>query len=103
MWLQDSVSFNSSRGSRKAGNLVANPNCAVTTDNPYAPAVVEGAAVLITDLTAVARFVAATNQKYKTDYSVDFFNPDSNGCFRSGRPGRSASPNRTDGSCHRNQ
>jgi hypothetical protein len=25
------------------------------------------------------RFVAATN---KTDYSVDFFNPDSNACFQ---------------------
>jgi len=38
--------------------------------------------VRLTELSTVTRFVAAINQKYKTDYSVDFFNPDSNSCFQ---------------------
>lgn len=63
-------------------NLAANLNCAITTDNAYEPVIIEGAAVLIADLSAVARFVAATNQKYGTDYAVDFFNPASNACFQ---------------------
>jgi hypothetical protein len=37
--------------------------------------------VLIADLSAITRFVSATNQKYKTDYSVDFFSPDNNACY----------------------
>ncbi len=39
-------------------------------------------AVPITVLPTIARFVAAINQKYATDYSLDFFNPDSNVCSR---------------------
>jgi hypothetical protein len=81
VWLEGALWFSSSRGSRKARNLATNVNCAITTDNAYEPVVIEGAAVLVTDLSSVASFVAATNQKYKTDYSVDFFNPDSNACF----------------------
>ena len=42
----------------------------------------EDAGVRLTDLSTVTRFVAAINQKYTTDYSVDFFNPDRNACFR---------------------
>ncbi len=82
IWMEDAVWFSSSRTSRKARNLTANPDCAITTDDAYEPVIIEGAAVRITDLSAVARFVAATNQKYKTDYAVDFFNPDSNACFQ---------------------
>ena len=81
VWLQDSVWFSSSRESRKARNLAANPSCTITTDNPYEPVVVEGAAVQVTDLSVIARFVAATNQKYGTDYAVDFFGPERNACF----------------------
>ena len=81
IWLEDAVWFSSSRGSRKARNLDANPNCTITTDNAYEPVIVEGAGVRLTDLSTVTRFVAAINQKY-TDYSVDFFNPDRNACFQ---------------------
>jgi len=82
IWLEDAVWFSSSRGSRKARNLDANPNCTITTDNAYEPVIVEGAGVRFTDLSTVTRFVAAINQKYTTDYSVDFFNPDRNACFQ---------------------
>jgi len=81
-WLEGAVWFSSSRGSRKARNLAANRNCAITTDNAYEPVIIEGAAVPITDLPTIGRFVAAINQKYKTDYALDFFNPDNNACFR---------------------
>jgi len=82
IWLEDAVWFSSSRGSRKARNLDANPNCTITTDNAYEPVIVEGAGVRFTDLSTITRFVAAINQKYTTDYSVDFFDPDRNACFQ---------------------
>jgi PPOX class probable F420-dependent enzyme len=82
VWLDGAIWFSSSAGSRKARNLAGNPHCAITTDNADEPVVIEGTAVLIQDLEAIAGFVAATNRKYKTDYSVDFFNPSANACFR---------------------
>jgi PPOX class probable F420-dependent enzyme len=74
--------FSSSRGSRKARNLAANPGCAITTDNAYEPVVIEGTAELVQDLTAIGGFVITINDKYQTDYSIDFFNPADNACFR---------------------
>lgn len=82
VFMEEAVWFSSSLGSRKARNLAVNPNCTITTDNAYEPVIIEGAAVRIADIAAVARFAAATNQKYKTDYSADFFNPDRNACFQ---------------------
>jgi PPOX class probable F420-dependent enzyme len=78
--------FSSSRGSRKARNLAANPACAITTDNAYEPVVIEGTAELVQDLSAIGGFVTAVNDKYRTGYSIDFFNPAENACFRV-RPG----------------
>ena len=43
---------------------------------------IEGEAALIDDAAAIASFVAATNQKYGTDYAIDFFSSPSNACFR---------------------
>ena len=82
VFTDDSLWFSSSRGSRKVRNLAANPRCAITTDNAYEPVVIEGFAELIPDLAAIGAFVAAVNLKYRTDYSVDFFNPSDNACFR---------------------
>jgi hypothetical protein len=82
VWLNDALWFSSSRASRKARNLAANPNCAITTDNPYEPVVVEGTAEPVQDLAAIAAFVAETNAKYRTDYPVDFFASTSNVCFQ---------------------
>ena len=73
--------FSSSRGSRKARNLATNPACAITTDNPREPVIIEGTAELVQAPTAIAAFTAETNRKYQTDYSVDFFDPSANGCF----------------------
>ena len=74
--------FSSSRGSRKARNLATNPRCAITTDDAHEPVVIEGTAELVQDLAAIAAFVIAINDKYHTDYSIDFFNPADNACFR---------------------
>ena len=82
VWMDDALWFSSSRGSRKARNLAANAHCAITTDNAYEPVVIEGEAALIDDLAAIGAFVTELNGKYKTDYSIDFFNPTDNACFR---------------------
>lgn len=74
--------FSSSRKSRKARNLAANSACAITTDNAYEPVVIEGTAEVVQDSTGIGGFVTAINAKYKTDYSIDFFNPAENACFR---------------------
>jgi PPOX class probable F420-dependent enzyme len=82
VWIDDALWFSSSRGSRKTRNLAANPRCTIATDNAYEPVVIEGEAVLIDGLTAIGAYVAETNRKYKTDYSIDFFNPIDNACFK---------------------
>ena len=82
VWIDDALWFSSSRGSRKARNLAGRPACAISTDNAYEPVVIEGEAELIDDAAAIATFVAATNQKYGTDYAIDFFSSPSNACFR---------------------
>jgi len=82
IWLDNAVWFSSSRASRKARNLAANPSCTVTTDNASEPVVIEGTAELLQDLTAIAAFVIKINDKYHTDYAVDFFSAPENVCFR---------------------
>ena len=82
IWLENALWFSSSRGSRKARNLAANPNCTITTDNAAEPVVIEGTAELVQDLTAIAGFVIKINDKYRTDYAVDFFSAPENACFR---------------------
>src|SRR5712691_1027217 len=82
VWMNDALWFRSSRGSRKARNLAANGYCAITTDNAYEPVVIEGEAALIDEPAVIRAFVAELNQKYKTGYSIDFFNPTDNACLQ---------------------
>ena len=82
VWMDDALWFSSSRRSRKTRNLAANPHCSIATDNAYEPVVMEGGAVLIDDLATIGSFVAEINRKYETDYSIDFFNPTDNACFK---------------------
>lgn len=82
VWLEDALWFSSSRASRKARNIAAGSRCAIATDNPYEPVVIEGRAELIDVLADITRFVAAVNQKYRTDYPVDFFTRPDNACYR---------------------
>jgi PPOX class probable F420-dependent enzyme len=82
VWMEDALWFSSSRASRKARNLAADPRCTITTDNAYEPVVIEGEAELIDDPVAIGAFKAETNRKYQTDYSIDFFRAPSNACYR---------------------
>lgn len=81
VWLDDALWFSSSRASRKARDIAQGSRCAIATDNPYEPVIIEGRAVLIEDESAIVRFVAAVNEKYQTDYGVEFFARPENGCF----------------------
>jgi hypothetical protein len=72
-WLESSVWFSSSPGSRRARNIGLNGRCTVTTDDPANPVAVEGVAERIVDPEAVEAYTAVTNAKYEVDYTVDFY------------------------------
>ncbi|HEX3629270.1 MAG TPA: pyridoxamine 5'-phosphate oxidase family protein [Candidatus Dormibacteraeota bacterium] len=82
VWMDDALWFSSSLGSRRARNLALRPRCAIATDNPYEPVIIEGDSELIDDTDSVRPFVDAVNQKYQTDYNIDFFSKPANGCYR---------------------
>ena len=82
VWDGGALWFSSSVGSRKARNLAADPRCSIATDNAWEPVVVEGVATVVTDHDALARFIALENEKYATDYGVDFLDPSVNTTFR---------------------
>lgn len=81
-WMDEALWFSSSRASRKARNLVSRPHCAITTDKAHEPVVIEGEAEVIDDLSAIRAFTDQSNQKYRTDYPLEFFTQPSNACFR---------------------
>ena len=81
-WMDEALWFSSSQASRKARNLVSRPHCAITTDNAHEPVVIEGEAEVIDDLSAIRAFTDQSNQKYRTDYPLEFFTQPSNACFR---------------------
>src|SRR5256885_17019072 len=58
MWQEDAFWFSSSRGSRKARNLLANKHCVVTTEDAHNPVVVEGVAALVDDGDTLAKVLA---------------------------------------------
>jgi PPOX class probable F420-dependent enzyme len=82
LWDDGALWFSSALASRKARNLAADPRCTATTDDARRPVVVEGAAARMRDPSAIERFTAGINAKYGTDYGVDFYDPDVNGCYR---------------------
>lgn len=82
MWREGAFWFSSSRPSRKARNLAANPRCVVATEDALNPVVVEGTAELLTDPKDIATLLALENAKYETDYKIDMLDPAVNSCFR---------------------
>jgi PPOX class probable F420-dependent enzyme len=82
VWDGGALWFSSSLGSSKARNLAADPRCSIATDNAWEPVVLEGTAHVITDHDALARFIDLENDKYETDYGVDFLDPALNATFR---------------------
>ena len=82
IWYDESVWFSSSVRSRKARNLRADPRCVVTTDNHIEPVVLEGVAEVIRELAAIQELVSRLNDKYSSDITLEFMDPDVNATFR---------------------
>jgi hypothetical protein len=82
MWHEDEFWFSSSKPSRKARNLAANPRCVVTTEDAENPVVVEGAARLITSADELGLMLALENAKYSTTYGIEMLDPVMNASFR---------------------
>jgi PPOX class probable F420-dependent enzyme len=81
VWLEEQVWFSSSRRSRKARNLAADPRCTLTTDDTLNPVVVDGVAARVTDPGAIAGFLAAMNAKYDAGLTSDFLDPAVNASY----------------------
>jgi hypothetical protein len=78
MWDDAVLWFSSSVGSRKTRNLAGDPRCCVTTEDAADPVVIEGAARIVTELVLRQRVIDLMNDKYGTEYRVDFLNPAQN-------------------------
>lgn len=80
LWVDDTLWFSCSPGSRKACNLAADPRCVATTDDAQEPVIVEGVADRLDDEAATARFADLVSSKYATEITVEFLR--ANLCFR---------------------
>jgi general stress protein 26 len=81
IWHEERLWFSSAKGSRKALDLAGEPRCALSTEDPLEPIVVQGRARQITDRGALETMLAAENAKYGTDYGLDMVDPSSNSVF----------------------
>ena len=81
VWLDGRLWFSSGLRSRKARNLVARPQCTLTTDDARSPVVLDGVASRIVEPGPIGEFVAAVNGKYAAGLTVDFQDPGVNGTF----------------------
>lgn len=82
VWDDASLWFSAALGSRKSRNLLADPRCVATTDDPLEPVVVEGVAERVTETTALQSVLDLINPKYETSYALDFLDPTVNATFR---------------------
>lgn len=82
VWHDGALWFSSSRGSRKARNLAADPRCVLTTEDAANPVVVEGTAELLTSRTDLEQLLALENAKYETSYGMEMLNPEENSAWR---------------------
>ena len=82
LWHEGAFWFSSSKGSRKARNLAADPRCVVTTEDAADPVVIEGSAELVVEPEAPATMLALENAKYDTNYTIDLLDPDVNSVYR---------------------
>jgi hypothetical protein len=80
VWADSAFWFSCSAAGRKARNLDTNPRCTVATADVHQPVVLEGRAALVSDPSAVESFATASDQKYETNYGVEFYL--ANACFR---------------------
>jgi len=81
VWLDDALWFSSSLGSRKARNLAHDSRCVLSTDDARSPVTLEGDARRVLALELLGAFNDTVNAKYETDYSVEFYDPATNGVW----------------------
>jgi PPOX class probable F420-dependent enzyme len=87
MWDDSMLWFTSAAGSRKVRNLAADPRCCITTEDASDPVVIEGTARISTEPAVLRRVVDLMNAKYRTDFGVEFLDPEQNATVGV-RPGR---------------
>src|ERR1700736_3382188 len=71
VWHAGALWFSSSKQSRKARNLAADPRCVLTTEDSQNPVVVEGEAELLRERGDLDTFLSITNAKYATNYGFE--------------------------------
>jgi len=81
VWLDSAIWFSSGLRSRKARNLANDARCTVITEDALNPVVVQGTTTRVTDLRQLREFIDAVNDKYETNYGIDFFDPELNGVY----------------------
>src|SRR4051794_15037421 len=86
-WHAAALWFSSSNGSRKTRNLLLDPRCVLTTEDPENPVIVEGAAELLRERPDLETLLAIENAKYATSYGFEMVDPQLNSAFRL-RPAR---------------
>jgi len=82
VWLTDAFWFACGVRSRKRRNLAHQPRCAVTTQDPEQPVMLQGSAEVVRDLDLIGTFLQATNAKYDEQIDLDFLDPDTNATLR---------------------
>jgi PPOX class probable F420-dependent enzyme len=82
VWDGEAFWFSSSARSRKVMNLVHDPRCSVSTDDPLNPVVLDGLAAAVRDRGAVDGFLGRLNAKYHTSYGPDLVDPALNSTVR---------------------
>ena len=78
MWDDSTLWFTSSAGSRKVRNLTADPRCCITTEDASDPVIIEGVARIATEEAVLQRVLDLMNEKYRTDFGLDFLDPVTN-------------------------
>ncbi|MGH3764355.1 MAG: pyridoxamine 5'-phosphate oxidase family protein [Pseudonocardiaceae bacterium] len=81
-WLAGALWFSCSGRSRKRRNLAHQTRCAVTTQDPEMPVMLQGAAEIIRHGDQLESFRAAVNVKYDAHIEPDFLDPDVNATVR---------------------
>lgn len=82
VWHAGALWFSSSKGSRKARNLAADPRCTLTTEDAAAPVIIEGGAELLTERRDLETLLEVENAKYGTAYGMDMLDPAENCAYR---------------------
>jgi general stress protein 26 len=73
VWLEDAFYFGTSKNSRKARNLGANPHCVVCTERADEAVILEGVAQAVSDAAAIKRFAQAYRKKYEEEIDTQQF------------------------------